>query len=179
MELNDALHLFKRAMISNAFATSFIILPLGYAMTYIFHFNLEGLVSSQCIGYTIGGVANLMFFAGADWDKAVKKAQEISAVAKEGIETQIGRTGHYDDCYWDDMPIEARNAAETLGYSLDNWDNATKGTPTITEYDNFTEEQVEAAKVLGYDRNMYDIELCGTSSLSFDDGDSEPEDDSK
>ena len=77
------------------------------------------------------------------------------------------------------MPIEARNAAETLGYSLDNWDNATKGTPTITEYDNFTEEQVEAAKVLGYDRNMYDIELCGTSSLSFDDGDSEPEDDSK
>jgi hypothetical protein len=175
MELNDALHLFKRAMISNAFATSFIIIPLGYVMTYIFHFNLEGLVSAQCIGYTIGGVANLIFFAGADWDKAVRKAQEISDVVKEGIETETDRTGHYDDCYWDDMPIEARNAAETLGYNQQNWDNSS--TDTITEHANFTEEQVEAAKVLGYDTNTYDIELCGTSSLSFDDGDSEPEDD--
>jgi hypothetical protein len=173
MELNDALHLFKKAMVSNAIATSLIIIPLGYIMTYTLHFNLEGLVSAQCIGYTVGGVANIIFFAGADWDKAVRKAQDISNVAKKNVELPIEPSGYYDDDYnWDDMPIEVRAAAIVLGYNQYNWDNDLE--PNNMDYDNFTKAQLDASKIMGYTKEMYNTigetidTTCTRTDGSFD-----------
>jgi len=153
MELNDALHLFKRAMVSNALVTCGIVLPLGYFFTYIMHYNLEGIACAQCVGYTIGGVINIVFFAGVDWDKAVLKAQEITEVLKENIELVLAMEGNYDDYYWDDMPIEARAAATVLGYNQHIWDNAL--TPPFTNYDDFTVAQIASAKIMGYTEEMY------------------------
>ena len=109
---------------------------------------------AQCIGYTVGGVANIIFFAGADWDKAVRKAQDISNVAKKNVELLIEPSGYYDDDYnWDDMPIEVRAAAIALGYNQYNWDNDL--TPSNMDYDNFTKAQLDASKIMGYTKEMY------------------------
>lgn len=153
MELNDALHLFKKAMISNGIVTSFITIPLGFFMTYNMHYNLEGIASAQCIGYTVGGVISIIFFAGADWDKAVRKAKDIGNVAKKNVDLLTEPRGYYDDYYWDDMPIEVRASATILGYNRHTWDNGL--TSNITDYDSLTVAQLAAAKTMGYTREMY------------------------
>ena len=79
-DLNDSLHLYKRAMVSNALVTVLIMVPIGYVMTYILHYNIEGLASAQCIGYTAAGVVNIMLFMTADWDKAVRKANDVATL---------------------------------------------------------------------------------------------------
>lgn len=147
MELNDALHLFKRAMVSNALVTCFIVLPLGYFYTYVMHYNLEGIASAQCIGYTVGGVINIIFFASVDWNKAVEKAQHITNVILKKYD------GNYDERDWDDLPIEARAAATVLGYNQYMWDNAVPS--SLTDYDNFTVAQIAATKIMGYTRKSY------------------------
>ena len=75
MELNDALHIYKKTAIVMTFATLVIMIPFAAIMTYVFHYNIEGLAAAQCIGYTAAGVANIVIFMNADWDRAVKKAQ--------------------------------------------------------------------------------------------------------
>ena len=154
MELNDALHLFQRAMVINSLATCFVVLPLGFINTYILHLNLEGLASAQCIGYIMGGVINVIFFAGADWDKASRKAQQISDAAKENDKILDSTSGYYDDYYWHNLPEEAKAAATILGYNQHDWDNDVDD-KIITDYDNFTQSQRDAATTMGYTRQMF------------------------
>ena len=157
--LNDALHLYKRAMVSNALVTVLIMVPCGYVMTYVLHYNIEGLASSQCIGYTATGVINIVFFLNADWEKAERKAKDIS-----NVDFDTGAiVGKYDDCGWEDLSKEAKAAAESLGYDKDKWDNgkATK----FQNFDLFTEEQNAAADLMGYTRAAWNrIRFAQTES---------------
>ncbi len=79
MELNDALHMYKKTVASMAIATFFVLIPLGALFTYGFHYNVEGLAAAQCMGYTVAGVINIIIFMNADWNKAVRKTQNISS----------------------------------------------------------------------------------------------------
>lgn len=171
MELNDALHLFKKSTFGNTFATCLVVIPLGYVMTYNFHFNLEGLASAQCIGYIIGGVISVIFFAGADWDKAVRKAKEIRDVAnneddsEDDSYTESFEGGYYEEYSWDDLSPYIKDAAITLGFDEEIWDNSKA--PRFTDYDKFTRTQLDAAKVMGYTRKMYTTEELGDCDLSI------------
>ena len=143
MDLNDALHLYKRAMVSMALVTTFVMVPIGYVMTYIYNFNIEGLASAQCIGYTAAGVINIMFFMTADWDKAVTKAQGIS-----------GAGSPYEKYEWDELPNEVKDAAEQLGYTQGIWEEEEEN--NLSSYDELTETQRFAAARLGYTKNTWD-----------------------
>ena len=79
MELNDALHIYKKATAIMAIVTLCLMIPFAAVMTYGFHFNIEGLAAAQCIGYTAAGVANIVIFMNADWDRAVRKALKVTA----------------------------------------------------------------------------------------------------
>ena len=154
MELNDALHLFKRAMVSNTVVTLVVILPAGFVTTYLLNYNLEGIVCAQCIGYTAAGVANFIFLARADWDKAITKANDIINVTskdkKESTSSSLSShtTGIYDDYYWKDLPEEAKAAAVILGYNEHIWDNDLS--PEV-DHNQITDAQYsEAELVLGY-----------------------------
>ncbi|CAB9514039.1 CLECT [Seminavis robusta] len=64
--------------------------------------------------------------------------------------------GFYDDLSWDDLPPEARAAAEALGYDQMTWDN---GIPIPVDdlfWADLTPEQQENAAVLGYDQETWD-----------------------
>ena len=78
-EINSILHIHKQATFLYAIVTVFIMVPIAAVNTYVFNYNIEGLTSAQCIGYTAMGVMNLVIFMNANWDKAVKKAQESEA----------------------------------------------------------------------------------------------------
>jgi hypothetical protein len=63
----------------------------------------------------------------------------------------------YEYFSWDELPNEAREAAEVLGYTQHIWDK--NRTPEIIkglEWDQLSEEQKQAASVLGYDQALWD-----------------------
>ncbi len=155
MELNDALHLFKRAMVSMAIVTIMIMIPIGYVLTYIFNYNIEGLACAQCIGYTAVGVINIVFFVNASWENAVTKAHNIAEAgmmdSNSGDGNNIGAA--YEDYDWDDLPDDVKLAAMDLGFDKQKWDN---GEPTeYDDWDKFTERQLASASRLGYTRELW------------------------
>lgn len=76
--LNEALFVYKKLTASLTIATVFIMIPVAAINTYWLKFNIEGLASAQCIGHTAAGVASIVLFMSADWDRALYKAQRNS-----------------------------------------------------------------------------------------------------
>jgi hypothetical protein len=65
----------------------------------------------------------------------------------------------YNDYDWDELPEEARKAAETLGYTKKLWDkNKDPEAISDLDWDQLTAEQKEAATVLGYNKQAWDDE---------------------
>ena len=73
-ELNDALYIYKEATFACTVISIVFTIPYAAIMTYVCHYNIEGLASAMCISYTASGVVALYIFVGADWDRAVRKA---------------------------------------------------------------------------------------------------------
>jgi len=120
-ELNDALHLYKKVMVTMAIVTVIIMVPIGYVLTYIYEHNIEGLVCAQCIGYTAAGVINIVFFINADWEKAVVKAHGISDAGTDTNDnSSVYRITHLE---WSELSKEARHLAEVIGYDEHIWNS--------------------------------------------------------
>lgn len=62
----------------------------------------------------------------------------------------------YDDYDWDELPAEAKAAAEVLGYTKEKWDNEEAPDCENSAWEELTAEQKEAAAVLGYDQAGWD-----------------------
>lgn len=120
-ELNDALHLYKKVMVTMAIVTVIIMVPIGYIMTYIYEYNIEGLACAQCIGYTAAGVINIVFFINADWERAVVKAQDIGEAGTDNSDYY-----EYARVQWSELSKEVRDSAEVLGYNENIWNNGVK-----------------------------------------------------
>jgi len=62
----------------------------------------------------------------------------------------------YDDYDWNELPADAKAAAEKLGYNKKIWDKG--GTTKYEEYDwdELEADLQAAAKVLGYDKKAWD-----------------------
>ena len=59
------------AMVQTALQSDFLV-----CMHYWFGYNIEELAAAQCIGYVAAGAANIVIFMNADWDRAVRKAEQ-------------------------------------------------------------------------------------------------------
>ena len=59
--LNEALSMYGKSVKLFLISTVMITLPLGFIMTYILNYNVEGLAAAVCIGYTVR--SNLLFLA--------------------------------------------------------------------------------------------------------------------
>jgi len=84
MELNDALQMYKKTVATTTVVTFVLLIPLGALFTYGYHYNIEGLAAAQCMGYSALGVANIVIFMNANWEKAVKKTIQIGSTSFEG-----------------------------------------------------------------------------------------------
>lgn len=72
--------------------------------------------------------------------------------------------------FWNDLPEDARRAAETLGYSKTAWDEDSRIPLGVKWFSQLTQEQRKAAIVLGYDSQSWNehTESNLTSSVASD-----------
>ncbi|KAL7536791.1 hypothetical protein ACHAXR_011395 [Thalassiosira sp. AJA248-18] len=68
---------------------------------------------------------------------------------------------------WNDLPGDARLAAETLGYTQPTWDDDADGPLDDKNWDDLTPEQHRAAIVLGYDKDSWNEDCDSDSSDSY------------
>eukprot|EP00546_Thalassionema_frauenfeldii_P015745 CAMPEP_0178912966 /NCGR_PEP_ID=MMETSP0786-20121207/10572_1 /TAXON_ID=186022 /ORGANISM="Thalassionema frauenfeldii, Strain CCMP 1798" /LENGTH=67 /DNA_ID=CAMNT_0020585639 /DNA_START=58 /DNA_END=261 /DNA_ORIENTATION=+ len=61
----------------------------------------------------------------------------------------------FEDFDWEELPDEAKEAAEALGYTEDMWDEDEEPDEVDKYWKELTKEQQEAAKVLGYDETSW------------------------
>jgi hypothetical protein len=64
----------------------------------------------------------------------------------------------YEDYDWLELPIKARNAAETLGFTKKKWDKDKDPALCDEDWDDLTDEQRTAAAVLGYDKETWEAD---------------------
>ena len=64
--------------------------------------------------------------------------------------------GPYDDYDWDELPAEAKKAAEVLGYNKQLWDSEGKPASDSKDWAELTKEEQAAAQVLGYNQKKWD-----------------------
>eukprot|EP00540_Astrosyne_radiata_P012238 CAMPEP_0116843310 /NCGR_PEP_ID=MMETSP0418-20121206/12016_1 /TAXON_ID=1158023 /ORGANISM="Astrosyne radiata, Strain 13vi08-1A" /LENGTH=67 /DNA_ID=CAMNT_0004474047 /DNA_START=143 /DNA_END=346 /DNA_ORIENTATION=+ len=64
--------------------------------------------------------------------------------------------GKYDDYDWEDLPEDAKKAAQTLGYNQKMWDGNKSAESENKDWEELTPEEQAAAKVLGYSQKKWD-----------------------
>lgn len=65
----------------------------------------------------------------------------------------------YEEYDWDELPLNAKDAAKALGYTKKIWDKDDE--PEVVkdyDWDELTKEQKKAAKVLGWNQKTWDTE---------------------
>jgi MATE family multidrug resistance protein len=97
----------RLATVIEFFVSWFVALPIAAILTYLFDFNLEGIVGAVVVGYTVGANVYLYVLLKSDWEALSAVVVERNAV--EGV--------GYDEFDWDDLPDEVRDAAMILGYN--------------------------------------------------------------
>jgi hypothetical protein len=65
----------------------------------------------------------------------------------------------FDHLRWDDLPKNAREAAEMIGYTKDIWDANEAGPLDDEPWDKLTLEEQMAATILGYDETSWNESL--------------------
>ncbi|KAG7368668.1 MATE efflux family protein [Nitzschia inconspicua] len=134
----------------------FIGVPLSAAFVFGFNFNLESMVASLTIAYTVGANVYLYTLFTSDWE-----ALSAVVVARNFAEGVL-----YDEFDWDDLPSNIQEAAATLGYTEELWNNDQEPNTSDKEWDLLTEEEKKAAAVLGFNRKKWDMD----SSTGSDSG---------
>lgn len=64
----------------------------------------------------------------------------------------------YDDYDWDDLPDDAKQAAEVLGYTRRLWDDDEDTDATEKDWDDLNPVEQAAAKTLGYTERSWEDE---------------------
>ena len=73
--LNEVLGRFDMSVNISSIIDLFFTIPTAAIFTYILNYNIEGLASALCMGYSACGVTNVVIFANTDWRYAVSKIQ--------------------------------------------------------------------------------------------------------
>ena len=134
-------------------ATSMLIsIPLGAIMTVWLHIDLQGLTFSIVMGYVMCAWIMVIVILVSDWEALSHEIRERVANGDLDLEScsteGSGLYGAYD---WDELPDEARAAAELLGYREFLWNHDKEPDEAEKDWTELTPEQQEACKVLGYD----------------------------
>ena len=67
-------HVVKRM----AASTFIVTIPIAGVMTQTFHLNVECFTTAVCMGYVVGGIMNFNLFIYVDWQRGIRKNQEVT-----------------------------------------------------------------------------------------------------
>jgi len=95
-------------------------------------------------------------------EQPVKVEEKTGPAANNKIKfgkkaSAAGTATKYEDVMWEKMPKKVQDAATTLGYDKDAW-NEDRWVPHVSDkwWDDFSDEQKEAAKTIGWDQSAWD-----------------------
>mmetsp|Transcript_36906 Transcript_36906/g.41219 ORF Transcript_36906/g.41219 Transcript_36906/m.41219 type:complete len:1044 (+) Transcript_36906:450-3581(+) len=130
--------------------------PIAAIMTFVFNYNLEGLVGAMTISYTIGTNVYLYMLHTSDWE-----ALSAVVVARNSAEGLI-----YDEFDWSELPDNIRDAAITLGYNESIWE-MDEEEPESDEkiWEELNPAEQKAAGLLGYTKKTWNQENDTVSSV--------------
>jgi len=75
--MNEAIGIYYKAVSVDAIISICITIPFAAINTYLFNYNIEGLASAICVGYTAIGVTNIVIFMNVDWERAAYKMKKL------------------------------------------------------------------------------------------------------
>ena len=121
-------------------------------MTVWLNIDLQGLTFSIGLGYVICAWIMVIVILKSDWEALSNKIRERVANGDLAMESSSAEGLELYSAYdWDELPDEARAAAEILGYREFLWNHDKKPDEVEKDWSELTPEQQEACKLLGYD----------------------------
>lgn len=163
---NHALAMFKRSTKISFLVNAFVIIPLGAVSTFVYGYDISGLLIASNVGHAVNGFIVLVLYNNADWEKGVRKNKKMAGKIDSSkvnlntsVDTEPNDSIDYENCYWDELDSKAKEAAETLGFDKDRWDNDMK-LEEFCEYNDFDFEELpayvqEAILYLGYTQDSW------------------------
>lgn len=115
---------------------------------------------------SIGGVRRLM---SRELGTATNAPENAIDTVADGM---IVHAGFYDEYTWAELPKRIQEAAFTLGYDENSWDQSGEAWSADLFWDQLTAEAQEAARLLGYDRSTWDgveTDVGSYGYISYDD----------
>lgn len=76
---------FRLATLITIVSGWFVTIPLAAFFVYVLHINLQGLVASVTIGYSVSGTALMYLLLRSNWSKRVAKVQRATVKESESV----------------------------------------------------------------------------------------------
>lgn len=73
--LNEVLGKYYLSVNVSSIIDFFFTIPAAAIFTYVLNYNIEGLASALCMGYSACGVTNAIIYINTDWKYAISKIQ--------------------------------------------------------------------------------------------------------
>lgn len=104
------------------------------------------------------------------WDALTEAERNAAVVLGYDKKKWNGKSGigKYDECDFDDLPIEVKEAAKLLGFTPSIWDNDGNIPIKSTDWADLTVAQQNAASTLGYTKEKWNDGSSSSSSSSDD-----------
>ncbi|CAJ1936692.1 unnamed protein product [Cylindrotheca closterium] len=114
---------------------------------------------------TIGYTAELWNEDSGEKDRDVESSQ----IERAPLVEEPANAKKYRDCSWDELPSEARDAAELLGYTKAGWNENKEPDVTNEYWEELKSEHKEAAEILGYNETLWNFGDKEVSPGDYDD----------
>ena len=80
--LNRALAMYQRSTKIELLITCLVTLPAAWVSTFIFGWDISGLIAASFVGYATMGAVILAIYNNADWEKAVRKNRKMAGTVE-------------------------------------------------------------------------------------------------
>ncbi|KAL3922175.1 MAG: hypothetical protein SGILL_002348 [Bacillariaceae sp.] len=140
----------------------FVTLPLAGLSSIKYGVDLKGQTGAVVIGMSLTAALSTYSVVRSDWKEisdAVVASHNHGTQSNDDSEASESSESilvTYDDWDWTDLPQEIQQAAATLGYDEQTWNNDLPSPLDRSDWDELTVEQQGAAMVLNYTQTKWD-----------------------
>jgi len=133
-----------------------ITIPLSALSTVVLGYDLQGIMASMIIGYSVSGALNSYFLLRSNWTKLSRKIVKKSGALDDadGVvmddEEEDDEEDGFDSRAWDELPSHAKAAAMSVGIDQMKWDSGERPTLGSRAWDSLSGTEKSAIEMLGY-----------------------------
>lgn len=167
---NHALAMFKRSTKILVLVNVFVIIPLGAVSTFVYGWDISGLLIASNVGHAVNGFIVLVVYNNADWEKGVRKNKKMAGkidsskvTLNTSVENEPNDSIDYNDCY--SSKVNLNTSFETEPNDSIDYDDC--------YWDELDPKAKESAETLGYNKDRWDNdmeleEFCEYNDFDFE-----------